>query len=68
MSLYEKRVVLFLDLLGFRSLIKERRENDIVEALRISSVSGLQFRGALAADIDFRVSTFWIALSARRES
>lgn len=55
MPVYEKRATLFLDLLGFRELIRSKRERHIVDALQVSRSSEAMFR---RNSIDFRVSAF----------
>lgn len=56
--LYTRRAVLFLDLLGFRNLVNTGKGSEIVEALRLSEASGVQFKDGTPSDIDFRISAF----------
>jgi hypothetical protein len=65
MPVYEMRATLFLDLLGFRSLIKARREKDILEVLSIPPQ--IEFRNKPVPDFDFQVTAFsdCIVCSAR---
>jgi hypothetical protein len=58
MPVYEKRATLFLDLLGFRSLIENKREKDILRILNLLPDAGLQFKEASSSDVDFQCTTF----------
>ncbi len=58
MPVYEKRATLFLDILGFRSLIAAGRESDILSTLDIMPALNVQFEDASTKDVDFQSTTF----------
>ncbi|WP_316162874.1 hypothetical protein [Bradyrhizobium sp. SZCCHNRI20481] len=58
MSVYQRRATLFLDLLGFRNLVRNGRESDIIDALNVSAHSQIQYKDAAMSDFDFRVTAF----------
>jgi hypothetical protein len=55
MAIYEQRATLFLDLLGFRSLIQGRREKDILDSFKTLSKFAAQYEDF---DIDFQSTAF----------
>src|SRR3954464_1854589 len=55
MGVYERRAILFLDLLGFRSLIAQHRERDILESFNSLSKFDPQYE---ELNIDFQSTAF----------
>lgn len=56
--IYEKRAVLFLDILGFRDLVGARRERDILKALDVSPQIIGKFKESFPSGSDFQMTMF----------
>jgi len=58
MNIYENRAVAFIDILGFRSLIRQRKERDILDVLSTPPSFDDMFRTMSSSELDFQVTRF----------
>lgn len=58
MDIYEKRAVAFIDILGFRDLVRRGRESEILSTMNSIPKKISFFAEGDLADLDFKVSSF----------